>query len=378
MKLTNRPRMQSTGRRLIMALVAGLLLAACAEDPAPPPQERNRFSAEWESESGLGVSWSGYSNGYTPGEEFDIAVTLSNNGDQIAQGRYCFLLIQPDTDLVLATLLQRDVSMDAGMAMSTSLSLTLPDELDAGVYGLSMPVRIADGDTVDMVAIQVGDGVFQSAPVGQEAMDAALEACPPLQDVGVRLANLAVMELAERLAVNPASITVIQIEGVDFPDASLGVPEAGMDYAQVITPGYIITLGEADRAYTYHGAGERVVAVPDEPAAPDRDLTITGVQVDPEVGVTLRGVSSLPDDTCLGSELWADGEPQTWWPGSDCIAVQGGAWSYTVPLGAGDSPEALDVEAQYMLRVFQQGGPDVVAVFAFDLSAPPQSGSGDR
>jgi hypothetical protein len=39
-----------------------------------------------------------------------------------------------------------------------------------------------------------------------------------------------------------ATITVVVLEAVDWPDSSLGCPEDGMFYAQVITPGYRIVV----------------------------------------------------------------------------------------------------------------------------------------
>ena len=59
----------------------------------------------------------------------------------------------------------------------------------------------------------------------------------------------------------------------EFPDASLGVPEPGAVYAQVITPGYVIDLTAAGQTYRYHAAGERVVAVPDETSQLPGDQT---------------------------------------------------------------------------------------------------------
>jgi hypothetical protein len=42
------------------------------------------------------------------------------------------------------------------------------------------------------------------------------------------------------------------VEAVDWSDTSLGCPEPGMAYAQVITPGYLIVLGAAGQTYEYH------------------------------------------------------------------------------------------------------------------------------
>jgi hypothetical protein len=43
----------------------------------------------------------------------------------------------------------------------------------------------------------------------------------------------------------------------------------------------------------------------------------------------------------------------------------------TIQLGTDEVPAELDPSAQYMLRVYQQNGPDIVSVFAFDLVGPP-------
>ena len=56
------------------------------------------------------------------------------------------------------------------------------------------------------------------------------------------LVELATADLQERLAVSSDEIALQSVKATDFPDASLGVPEPGKMYAQVITPGYVIRL----------------------------------------------------------------------------------------------------------------------------------------
>ncbi len=47
---------------------------------------------------------------------------------------------------------------------------------------------------------------------------------------------------------------------MEWPDASLGCPEPGMMYAQVVTPGYKIHLSCGEELFTYHSdCGSRVV-----------------------------------------------------------------------------------------------------------------------
>ena len=108
-----------------------------------------------------------------------------------------------------------------------------------------------------------------------------------------------------------------------------------------------------------------------EGSAQQGSITTEGVQVTAGEQIAVQGQSTLPDGTCLGSELRADGELQTWWPGDACAAVMDGVWQMVVPLAAGGVPPQLGPSAEYVLRVFQQNRTDVATLFAFDLAGPP-------
>jgi len=75
------------------------------------------------------------------------------------------------------------------------------------------------------------------------------------------LVELAKGDLAERKGIEKEQITVESVEPVEWPDASLGCPEPGMMYPQVITPGYRILLSHDGETYRYHtdARGNRVV-----------------------------------------------------------------------------------------------------------------------
>ena len=64
----------------------------------------------------------------------------------------------------------------------------------------------------------------------------------------------AVADLASRLAVREDAVTLASIEAVDWSDSSLGCPQPGYMYLQVITPGYRIVLAADDATYAYHAA----------------------------------------------------------------------------------------------------------------------------
>lgn len=103
---------------------------------------------------------------------------------------------------------------------------------------------------------------------------------------------------------------------------------------------------------------------------PDYTITVNSVHVDSD-SVAFAGQSNLPNGTCLETQLYADGDPETWWPMDTCVVVQDGAWQITVPLGEEGAPDKLDPTVEYRVRVWQRDNPAIESVFYFDLAGPP-------
>ena len=59
-------------------------------------------------------------------------------------------------------------------------------------------------------------------------------------------------DLANRLAQSAKEITLLEVTDVEWTDSSLGCPQPGMDYLQVITPGYRIVFQANGQLYEYH------------------------------------------------------------------------------------------------------------------------------
>jgi hypothetical protein len=70
--------------------------------------------------------------------------------------------------------------------------------------------------------------------------------------------DIAKKDLSERLNIPIEDIKLVKEEAVDWPDTSLGYPEKGMSYAQVITPGFWIILKAQDKLYEYHSDYKRI------------------------------------------------------------------------------------------------------------------------
>ena len=70
----------------------------------------------------------------------------------------------------------------------------------------------------------------------------------------------AVSDLAARVQSPAAAIQVVSVEVTEWRDSSLGLPQPGRMYAQVITPGLRITLRAGETTYRYHAGSNRVLA----------------------------------------------------------------------------------------------------------------------
>jgi len=66
-------------------------------------------------------------------------------------------------------------------------------------------------------------------------------------------------DLTGRLAVDKGAVEIVAVEKRMWSDTSLGCPQPGMMYAQVITPGFLIQLKACGKAYTYHASLNRAV-----------------------------------------------------------------------------------------------------------------------
>ena len=74
-------------------------------------------------------------------------------------------------------------------------------------------------------------------------------AIPPTAEAAVAAAKA---DLADRLGTAREGILVTSIEAVEWSDSSLGCPQPGMMYLQVITPGFRVILQAQGQAYEYH------------------------------------------------------------------------------------------------------------------------------
>ncbi len=72
-------------------------------------------------------------------------------------------------------------------------------------------------------------------------------------DPDMPLVRAAVDDLAARLNLDPAEVTVVDARAVTWGDSSMGCPEPGMNYLQRLVDGSLVVLKAAGKVYEYHG-----------------------------------------------------------------------------------------------------------------------------
>lgn len=124
------------------------------------------------------------------------------------------------------------------------------DEADSD----ALPTRVPRSAQVDL-------GAWTPDP--EQGTDPVVQPAPGAANPAVRLVQMARQSLAAQTGRDIAEMELVSVEEVDWPDSSLGCPQGGRMYLQVITPGYRITLALEGVAYRFHtDRAARVVRCP--------------------------------------------------------------------------------------------------------------------
>lgn len=93
-------------------------------------------------------------------------------------------------------------------------------------------------------------------------------AVPATLPPGTNDLERAIADVVARVGVDPAAVTVVVQDEVTWRDSSVGCPQKGMEYLQVLTDGRRIILDVEGRQFHYHAGGQRELfycAIPQPP-----------------------------------------------------------------------------------------------------------------
>ncbi|MEO0615075.1 MAG: hypothetical protein AAFY69_02970 [Pseudomonadota bacterium] len=76
-----------------------------------------------------------------------------------------------------------------------------------------------------------------------------------LESAEINISMRAVAVLSEAMSIPISQVTVVSVRPVDWPDSSIGCPQPGQAYAQVITPGHKIAVRARGEIHVLHEAG---------------------------------------------------------------------------------------------------------------------------
>ena len=118
----------------------------------------------------------------------------------------------------------------------------------------------ADASDLKVVSVPKASG---EAGAVSKTVEEKVSLGPGLQ----RLADLSMQHLGSTMGVEQAEIEVVQADYVTWPDSSIGCPQPGYQYMQVLTNGSRIRLRANKQVYQYHSGGNRQPFLCENPSA---------------------------------------------------------------------------------------------------------------
>jgi hypothetical protein len=120
-------------------------------------------------------------------------------------------------------------------------------------------------------------GAITPEPIGGEPI-----VQPAPGNPGVKAPVIQAMtDLSARLGVTMEDVQLVSLLEVTWRDGSLGCPEGGMNYIQVLTPGEQLILRVAGEDYYYHSGKGNVFAFCGDPQPPVENMQINPNQPPP-------------------------------------------------------------------------------------------------
>lgn len=93
---------------------------------------------------------------------------------------------------------------------------------------------------------------------------------PPVSDVPQSVLDQILDDASDRSGMPQEQLQIVRAEAVTWPDASLGCPEPGVMYIQVLTDGFWVEVSAGDQMLDYRGTGREFRFCPPGQGNPPR------------------------------------------------------------------------------------------------------------
>ena len=129
---------------------------------------------------------------------------------------------------------------------------SLPGASSSGSTSLSQPTGTTS--TTKPEVTSPSGPATSSTTAGSTASSTTTGTSEPGEIVQVpeSMLTAVIEDAASRQSVGVAAVTVLSGQAVDWSDGSLGCPEPGKSYTQVLTPGYLVIVDAGGVTLEYH------------------------------------------------------------------------------------------------------------------------------
>jgi hypothetical protein len=143
------------------------------------------------------------------------------------------------------------ISVEAVDWPDTSMGCPQPGKFYAQVIVQGYKIVLSvDGQQVEYHADRQGH--VGTCPTSSSTRLTSPLPTPGRSDASAAAVHAAITDLAARRNVAPDTVQVVSVEDTDWSDTSLGCPQPGMFYAQIIVQGYRIVLSVGGQRVEYH------------------------------------------------------------------------------------------------------------------------------
>jgi hypothetical protein len=106
------------------------------------------------------------------------------------------------------------------------------------------------------------------SPTQGESMNLPIAAVSGMES----LIEMAKNHLAQQLSISVDEISLVEARSVVWPDSSLGCPQEGIMYLQVLTPGFLLLLEHVGTNFEYHTDRSSHIVICENPSPPVREI----------------------------------------------------------------------------------------------------------
>lgn len=189
-----------------------------------------------------------------------------------------------------------------------------------------------------------------ASPTAEPAATAAAPATetPEAEDEAAAAVEAARAALAQRIGANAGEIEVVSSEQMEWPNACLGLPEAGEMCAEVVTPGWLVVLRVPGDDLLYEARTDQAGDVVrfQETADPTTELPVAAVRAREELAAELGVTIEQVEVVSFTQEEWTDSCLGLGGPAESCLQAITPGWLVL-----------LSVEGQtYEVRTDRTGG----------------------